>query len=223
VGGVRQFSHWANKMSTIWPWKGTYCERFLVVRVVLNGQANYKKARAGLKRLARFKLVIPMRFSLVDRIIELAPGESVTAIKNVSLAEEYLADHFPGYPVLPGVMMLECLVQTGAWLMRTTEDFRYSTILLKQAKALKYNNFVRPGQTLKVTATVHSRGEKEYVFKGTGTVDGGSAVSARVTLEQFNLSERNPDLEVSDRKRIEQLRRQFAEIWTPPPLTGTAI
>ncbi len=123
-----------------------------------------------------------MRFSLVDRIIELAPGKSVTAIKNVSLAEEYLADHFPGYPVLPGVMMLECLVQAGAWLMRSTEDFRYSTILLKQAKALKYNNFVRPGQTLTVTAAVHSRGEREYVFKGSGTVEGNSAVSARLTL-----------------------------------------
>lgn len=164
-----------------------------------------------------------MRFSLVDRIVELAPGESVSAIKNVSLAEEYLADHFPGYPVLPGVMMLECLVQTGAWLMRSTEDFRYSTILLKQAKALKYNNFVRPGQTLKVTATVHSRGEREYVFKGSGTVEGTSAVSARFTLEQFNLSERNPDFEASDRKRIDDLRRKFAEVWTPKAPVGTIV
>ncbi|HEX4069780.1 MAG TPA: 3-hydroxyacyl-ACP dehydratase FabZ family protein [Planctomycetaceae bacterium] len=164
-----------------------------------------------------------MRFSLVDRIIELAPGESVTAIKNVSLAEEYLADHFPGYPVLPGVMMLECLVQAGAWLMRSTEDFRYSMILLKQAKALKYNTFVRPGQTLTVTAALHSRGEREYVFKGTGTVEGNSAVSARLTLQQFNLSERNPDFEASDRKRIDDLRRQFAEIWTPAPAAGPIV
>jgi 3-hydroxyacyl-[acyl-carrier-protein] dehydratase len=162
-----------------------------------------------------------MRFSLVDRIIELAPGESVTAIKNVTMAEEYLADHFPGYPVLPGVMMLECLVQAGAWLMRSTEDFRYSTILLKQAKALKYNTFVRPGQTLTVTAALHSRGEREYVFKGSGTVDGNSAVSARLTLQQFNLSERNPDFEATDRKRIDELRRRLAEIWTPVPHAGT--
>jgi len=161
-----------------------------------------------------------MRFSLVDRIIELAPGQSVTAIKNVSLAEEYLADHFPGYPVLPGVLMLECLVQAGAWLMRSTEDFRYSTILLKQAKALKYNNFVRPGQTLTVTAAIQGRGEHEYVFKGSGTVDGNSAVSARLTLEQFNLSERNPDLEASDRNRVDDLRRRFAEIWTPAAAAG---
>lgn len=156
-----------------------------------------------------------MRFSLVDRILELEPGRSVTAIKNVSMSEEYLADHFPGYPVLPGVMMLECLVQAGAWLMRSTEDFRYSTVLLKQAKALRYNNFVRPGQTLTVTASVHERGQREYVFKGSGTVEGTSAVSARLTLEQFNLSEHNPELAASDGKRIDDLRRRFAEIWTP--------
>ncbi len=156
-----------------------------------------------------------MHFSLVDRILELAPGQSVTAIKNVSLAEEYLQDHFPGYPVLPGVMMLECLVQAGAWLMRSTEDFRYSVVLLKQAKALRYNNFVRPGQTLTATLTVHERGEREYAFKGVGTVDGISVVNARLTLEQFNLSDRNPQLESSDRTRIEDLRRRFREIFIP--------
>jgi 3-hydroxyacyl-[acyl-carrier-protein] dehydratase len=155
-----------------------------------------------------------MRFLLVDRILSLEPGRSITAIKNVSAAEEYLADHFPGYPVLPGVMMLECLVQTGAWLMRSTEGFRFSTILLKQAKALKYNNFVQPGQTLTVTAVVHERGDREYIFKGSGTVDGKSTFSARVTLEQFNLSERNSALAMSDQSRIEEMQRRFSEIWT---------
>jgi 3-hydroxyacyl-[acyl-carrier-protein] dehydratase len=161
-----------------------------------------------------------MRFLLVDRILTLEPGRSITAIKNVSAAEEYLADHFPGYPVLPGVMMLECLVQTGAWLMRSTDGFRYSTILLKQAKALKYNYFVQPGQTLTVTAAVHERGDREYIFKGSGTVDGKSTFSARVTLEQFNLADRNSALAVSDQSRIEVMRRRFTEIWTPPSEAG---
>src|SRR4051812_6703206 len=164
-----------------------------------------------------------MRFLLVDRIVELDPGRSITAVKNVSSAEEYLADHFPGFPVLPGVMMLECLVQAGAWLMRSTDDFRYSTILLKQAKALKYNNFVRPGETLTVTATVHERGERAYVFKGNGTVNGVSTVSARLTLEQFNLAERNPQFAATDRRRIEELRARFAEIWAGNALAGQSV
>ena len=53
-----------------------------------------------------------MRFALVDRIVSLERGESISTVKNLSLAEEYLADHFPGFPVLPGVLMLEALVQT---------------------------------------------------------------------------------------------------------------
>src|SRR3990172_8464823 len=106
-----------------------------------------------------------MRFSLVDRIISLEKGRTITAVKNVSLAEEYLQDHFPGFPVLPGVMMVEALVQASAWLLRHSEDFRFSTILLKQAKALKFNNFVTPGKTLTVTSTVHKMDPCECVFK----------------------------------------------------------
>ena len=156
-----------------------------------------------------------MRFSLVDRITVLEKGESITVVKNLSLAEEYLADHFPGFPVMPGVLMLESMVQAGAWLMRYTEDFKYSTILLKQARALRFNNFVSPGKTLIVTVTQQKRGENEWVLKGTGTVEGLSAVNARLTLEQFNLSDTNSEMAESDRLRTEKMRELFAEVWSP--------
>jgi len=154
-----------------------------------------------------------VRFSLVDRILTLEPGRSITAVKNLSLAEEYLADHFPGFPVMPGVLMIESLVQAGGWLLRETEGFKYSTILLKEARAVKFNNFVKPGHTLTVECEITKQEGNLYTLKGTGTVDGTSAVSAKITLEQFNLAERNPDLKKSDDLRIQKLRELFACLW----------
>lgn len=154
-----------------------------------------------------------MRFSLVDRITSLQPGTAVTGMKNLSLAEEYLADHFPGFPVMPGVLMLESMVQTCAWLMRSTEDFRYSTILLKQARAVRFNSFLTPGKALIVNAAVQSREPDHWVLKASGTVDGTSTVSARLTLEQFNLADRDPAFAESDRRRIEEMRRLFALVY----------
>lgn len=154
-----------------------------------------------------------MRFTLVDRILALSPGESITAIKNLSSAEEYLADHFPGFAVMPGVMMVETLVQAGGWLIRATDDFKDSVVLLKQARALKFNNFVRPGQTLTVNLAIQSRGDGETTFKASGEVDGANAVSARLTVSHFNLADKNPSLASSDADRVQVLRRQFREIW----------
>lgn len=163
-----------------------------------------------------------MRFTLIDRILTLEPGRSITAIKNVSLAEEYLADHFPGFPVLPGVLMIEAMVQAGAWLLRQTDDFAYSTVLLKQTRAAKFVNFVPPGQTLTVTCELQETAGRECTLKGAGTVDGKPCVSAKLTLERFNLAERNPELAASDQFRVRKARELFADLWKPnghvPPL-----
>lgn len=156
-----------------------------------------------------------MRFALIDRIETLEAGKSITAVKNLSMAEEYLGDHFPGFPVMPGVLMLEAMVQASAWLMRYTEEFRFSTILLKEAKAAKFNSFVAPGQTLTVTAAVHQRQDDQWVFKASGTVQGISTVSARLTLSQFNLAEKNANLATSDEHRIGWFKDQFAQLWQP--------
>ena len=158
-----------------------------------------------------------MKFSLVDRVTAMTPGESIETVKNLSLAEEYLQDHFPGFPVMPGVLMVEALVQSGAWLMRADCDFRYSCVLLKQAKAVKFNGFVSPGHSLNITASVVKKSDTEYTFKAAGKIDGeGSAVSARVTLEQFNMSDRNAELEASDERRRVHFRREWSTVWTPP-------
>src|SRR6516164_3384951 len=93
-----------------------------------------------------------MRFNLVDRIVEVEPGRKLRALKNLTLGEEYLADHFPTFPVMPGVLMLQTLVEAGAWLLRLTHDFAHSIIVLREAKNVKYGSFMDPGRQLAITA-----------------------------------------------------------------------
>src|SRR4030081_1331356 len=98
-----------------------------------------------------------MRFHLVDRILDVQPGRSLQAVKNLTLGEEYLADHFPTFPVMPGVLMLEALVEAGAWLLRLTDDFRHSVIVLREARNVKYGTFMEPGRQMRVTVELVER------------------------------------------------------------------
>lgn len=157
-----------------------------------------------------------MRFTLLDRITELEPGAKLVAIKNLSLAEEYLADHFPGFPVMPGVLMLEAMTQAGAWLIRATEDFAHSAVLLKEARNVKYANFVEPGQTLVVTVEVLDQDDRHTRLKAQGTVDGGTAVSARLVLERYNLADENPDKAETDAIVRQQMRELFSLLYRRP-------
>ena len=115
------------------------------------------------------------------------------------MAEEYLADHFPNFPVMPGVLMLEAMTQAGAWLVRLSEDFAHSMVVLKQAGNVKYGQFVEPGQTLTVTAEILSQDGDGDEVKAQGTVDGRTTVSGRLVLERYNLADRDPDKAVDRR------------------------
>jgi 3-hydroxyacyl-[acyl-carrier-protein] dehydratase len=153
-----------------------------------------------------------MRFVLIDRITEIQTGKSLVAVKNLSLAEEYLADHFPGFPVMPGVLMLEALTQAGAWLVRDLEDFAHSVVVLKQAKTIKYGSFVEPGRQLQLRVDLVSHDERESTFKGVGSIDGQEMVKGRITLTRYNLRERDPDLHTTDASIVAGLRDLFATL-----------
>jgi 3-hydroxyacyl-[acyl-carrier-protein] dehydratase len=150
-----------------------------------------------------------MRFHLVDRIIEVQPGRTLRAIKNLTLGEEYLADHFPGFPVMPGVLMLQALVEAGAWLLRLTEDFRHSVIVLREAKNVKYGSFLEPGKQMVLTVELTEHDDDVATFKGKGEVDGASVVSARLTVARYNLRDRNPALRATDEEIVQYLRRHY--------------
>src|ERR1700680_659684 len=122
-----------------------------------------------------------MRFNLLDRLLDFEPGKRIRMVKNLTLAEEYLADHFPTFPVMPGVLMLQTLVEAGAWLLRLTEDYRHSVIALREARNLKYGSFMEPGRQMNVEVEWTERGEGLAVFKGKGEADGQTTVTAKIT------------------------------------------
>jgi 3-hydroxyacyl-[acyl-carrier-protein] dehydratase len=157
-----------------------------------------------------------MRFSLIDRITELEPDVRISAVKTLTMAEEYLADHFPHFPVMPGVLMLEAMTQASAWLVRYSEDFSHSIVVLKEAANVKYGQFLEPGQTLLVNAEIIRTSENETKLKANGVVDDRIIVSARLTLQKYNLAETRPCYEWNDGMIVRELRNQFALLYQPP-------
>lgn len=150
-----------------------------------------------------------MRFHLIDRIAEVKPGRSLQAVKFLTLGEEYLADHFPTFPVMPGVLMLETLVEAGAWLLRLTDNFASSVIVLREAKGVKYGTFMEPGRHMAVSVDLIEREEGLATLKGKGEMEGQSTVTARFTLAHYNLRDRDPAMQATD----EQLVRHFRELY----------
>jgi len=153
-----------------------------------------------------------MRLNLIDRLLEVEPGQRIRAVKNLTLAEEYLADHFPTFPVMPGVLMLQTLVESAAWLLRVTDDFRHSVIALREVKNVKYGTFMEPGKSLVVTVemTEQTGAVPEVTFKGKGETEGQATVSARFTVTRYNLRDRNPALQAVDERIVQHLRQHYS-------------
>ena len=154
-----------------------------------------------------------MRFILIDQISELVPGQRICAVKALSLAEEYLADHFPRFPIMPGVLMIEALTQASAWLVRVTEDFAHSMHLLSEARNVTYKNMVLPGQVLEMVVEAKEIGDRTSRFVGVGRCGHRETVKAHWSLRHFNLVEENPALENIDRQLIASARQQLGLLW----------
>ena len=149
-----------------------------------------------------------MKFNLIDKVEHLT-DERIVAVKYVSLAEEYLADHFPTFPVLPGVMMVEALTQAAAWLMHHRTGFARTMAVLKEVRNVKYGQFVAPGNALRVTVELNKTTDTGATFKASGAVNDDQAVSARLELAYFNLADKQPELAALDERLAAHNRRRW--------------
>jgi len=120
-------------------------------------------------------------FLLIDRILEVEPGKRIVGIKNVTINEPYFVGHFPGYPIMPGVLILESMAQAGAILVKKSLNLPEDKLMLfLGANQAKFRKPVVPGDQLRLEVelvNVHSRSVKA---KGKAYVDGTLVAEAEV-------------------------------------------
>jgi len=120
-------------------------------------------------------------FLLVDRVLELTPRESITALKNVTMNEPFFQGHFPDFPVMPGVLIIEALAQTAALLTFSEERQENSVYYFAGIDGARFKKPVLPGDQLIMTAKLERGRAGIYKFQVQATVDGELAAEANIT------------------------------------------
>lgn len=128
--------------------------------------------------------IIPHRypFLLVDRIVELEPGRRAVGIKQVTANEPQFAGHFPGRPILPGVLMVEALAQTAGVAVMALDEYRGKLGLFAGIDECRFRRMVVPGDTLRLEVTVEKLRGMFGRVRGVGSVDGEVAVEATLSI-----------------------------------------
>lgn len=100
--------------------------------------------------------LIPNRFPIlyIDKVDELVPGEKIVATKNVTINENYFQGHFPGNPVMPGVLIIESMAQVASILILKSEKYKDKTAYLGEIKKAKFRKIVRPGDVIRFEVTM---------------------------------------------------------------------
>lgn len=112
-----------------------------------------------------------MRWIWIDKFVEFESGKRAVSLKNVTLAEEHLHDHFPGYPVMPESLCIEAMAQTAGILVGEAAKFQEKVILAKIKKAVFFH-YIRPGDTLRLEASIESFAPEAASTTGKVTCDG---------------------------------------------------
>ncbi|MFC6169049.1 3-hydroxyacyl-ACP dehydratase FabZ [Loigolactobacillus jiayinensis] len=132
--------------------------------------------------VTEIQAIIPHRYPmlLVDKVLTLVPGESVVAQKNVTINEPFFQGHFPGNPVMPGVLQIEALAQAGAITILSLPQFKGKTAYFGGITKAKFRQMVRPGDILRLELTLTKLRDHAGSGKGTITVDGNVVCTAEL-------------------------------------------
>ena len=154
-----------------------------------------------------------MRYRQLDKIIELVPGQKIVASRELHKDEDYLRDHFPLFPVMPGVMMLEALFQASMWLIHATDNFQHSMLTLDEVRNVKFADFMQPGQVLTVTVEWDKSDDESVKVKATGMRGDVVAVSGRLVIGKKNLGDgTDPQILAADEFARATMRQQIEQL-----------
>ena len=128
--------------------------------------------------------ILPHRypFLMIDKVKEMEPGTFAKAVKCVSVSESHFAGHFPGQHVMPGVLILEALAQTGAVAILSEEDNKGKTAFFAGAKNVRFRRQVVPGDVLELSCEITRKKGRIGSGKAAATVDGELCVEAELTF-----------------------------------------
>ena len=135
--------------------------------------------------------ILPHRypFLLVDRIIELTPPHRAVGIKQVTVNEPFFQGHFPGYPVMPGVLIVEAIAQVGGVAVLSAEDYRDKLALFAGIDNVRFKRQVRPGDTLRLEVELQQIRRGIGMGSGTATVEGDLACRGDIMFALVDMPE----------------------------------
>jgi 3-hydroxyacyl-[acyl-carrier-protein] dehydratase len=138
--------------------------------------------------------ILPHRypFLLLDRVVEIIRGESGVGIKNVTINEEFFDGHFPGQPVMPGVLMVEAMAQTAAVLVMDMlgDDVEVQSVYFMSIENAKFRRPVVPGDQLRLACQRIQSRANVHRYRAVGRVDGGTVAEATITA-MVNYAKKN--------------------------------
>lgn len=128
--------------------------------------------------------IIPHRFPmlLIDRVEEVEPGKKITGYKNVTINEPFFQGHYPGKPIMPGVLIIEALAQLGAVAILSMDEYKGKTPIFGSIKNAKFRKMVIPGDVLKLEVEMIKIKGPAGIGRAVATVDGKKAAEAEITF-----------------------------------------
>ncbi len=134
-----------------------------------------------------------MRWIWIDSFVEFESGKRAAAVKNVTLAEEYLHDHFPGFPVMPAVLLIEGMAQTAGILVGEAKGFTENVILAKIRNA-EFDDFAVPGDQIRFEAVLENMDDGAAATSGTVFKNGRAMGRVDLVFSHVNKAEKPVDL-----------------------------